>query len=56
MKASTGTTSDNKLEKLRAYLEHTCFICGNIMSSAKQTINHVERIHGYDVPTRDVGR
>lgn len=56
MKASTGTRSDNKMEKPRLYLEHTCYICGNIMSSAKQTINHVDRIHGYELPSREVGR
>lgn len=56
MKASTGTRSDNKLEKPRVYLQHACFICGNLMSNAKPTINHIDTIHGFNVPTRAIGR
>jgi hypothetical protein len=47
-----GTRSENKLDKIAVHLEYTCFICGNILSSAKQTINHVRRIHNYDILSR----
>lgn len=36
--------------------EYPCYICGNILSRAKQSIDHVQRIHGYILPTRQVGR
>jgi hypothetical protein len=36
--------------------EYPCYICGNILSRAKQAIDHVRRIHGYNLPTRSVGR
>jgi hypothetical protein len=36
--------------------EYPCYICGNILSRAKQAIDHVRRLHGYSLPTRSVGR
>ncbi|CEP08427.1 hypothetical protein [Parasitella parasitica] len=34
---------------------YPCYICGNILHSAKQTINHVQAVHGYKLPVRAVG-
>ncbi|KAK4516462.1 A_deaminase domain-containing protein [Mucor velutinosus] len=34
---------------------YPCYICGNILSKARQAINHVEVIHGYKLPVRQVG-
>lgn len=44
-----------KKQKIRVHLKDTCFFCGRNMSSAKQTINHNIRIHGYLLPTRKQG-
>lgn len=52
---ATGVTSTNKLNKIRVYPEHACYICGNILSSAVSAINHIRRIHGYELPRRQVG-
>lgn len=56
MKNSTKVTKGSNLGKPIIYLQYTCYICGNAMSSAKQTINHIKNIHGYEVPSRAVGR
>ena len=53
---NTGTTATSKIQKTRVFLEHACYICGNIFSSAKATINHCQNIHGYSLPTRSVGQ
>jgi Pyruvate/2-oxoacid:ferredoxin oxidoreductase delta subunit len=42
-------------QKIRVHLKDACFFCGRNMSSAKQTINHNIRIHGYKLPTRKQG-
>ena len=34
---------------------YPCYICGNILSKARQVINHVDAIHGYKLPVRSVG-
>ncbi|KAF1797300.1 C2H2-type zinc finger transcription factor [Mucor lusitanicus] len=34
---------------------YPCYICGNILSKARQVVNHVETIHGYKLPVRQVG-
>ncbi|GAN01078.1 hypothetical protein MAM1_0004c00509 [Mucor ambiguus] len=34
---------------------YPCYICGNILSKARQAISHVEVIHGYKLPVRQVG-
>lgn len=47
-----GTRSKNKLDKIAVNLEYACYICGNILSSPKQTINHVRKTHGRELPTR----
>ncbi|KAI8069750.1 uncharacterized protein B0P05DRAFT_573388 [Gilbertella persicaria] len=33
-----------------------CYICDHIFRDAKRLIDHVQRIHGYVLPTRSVGR
>lgn len=53
---ATGNTSVTKVRKSRVYLEYPCYICGNILSGAKSAINHANRIHGFDIPTRMIGR
>lgn len=55
-RASTGSRTNNKLKKERMYVENTCYICGNILSGASQTLGHIERMHGYSLPSREVGR
>lgn len=37
-------------------LEYACYICGDILSAAKVVIDHVKRIHGIEIPSRQVGR
>lgn len=35
--------------------EYPCYLCSYIMSKPKVVIDHVRRIHGYEIPTRQVG-
>ncbi|KAI9483914.1 MAG: hypothetical protein EXX96DRAFT_448472, partial [Benjaminiella poitrasii] len=35
--------------------EYPCYICGNILSRARLVIDHVKRVHGYELPVRHVG-
>ncbi|CAO3629515.1 unnamed protein product [Mucor hiemalis] len=53
---ATGVTSTNKMNKILVYPEYTCYICGNVLSSAISCINHVRRIHGFELFPRLVGR
>lgn len=49
------TLKEAKYGKPRVHLLDTCYICGNNFSSARQTIIHVRRIHGYGLPSRRQG-
>lgn len=46
---------DDKETKCVVSFEYPCYICGYIMSKPKTVIDHVKRIHGYEIPTRHVG-
>jgi hypothetical protein len=35
--------------------EYPCYICGNVLSKARQALNHIEIIHGFKLPARSVG-
>ncbi|KAI8971666.1 hypothetical protein BDF20DRAFT_915446 [Mycotypha africana] len=36
--------------------EYPCYICGTILSRPKICIDHVRRVHGYELPVRGVGQ
>ncbi|KAI8640217.1 hypothetical protein BD408DRAFT_404299 [Parasitella parasitica] len=36
--------------------EYPCYICGTVLSKARQVLNHIKSVHGYDLPARAVGR
>jgi hypothetical protein len=46
---------DENNNKQLVKFEYPCFICSYIMSKPKVVIDHVRRIHGYEIPTRHVG-
>lgn len=35
--------------------EYPCYICGNVLSKARQALNHIENTHGFKLPARSVG-
>lgn len=41
------------MDKERVCLAHGCYICGNILSNASSTRNHIARIHGMHIPPRE---
>ncbi|KAL0582166.1 hypothetical protein ABG067_008066, partial [Albugo candida] len=53
---ATGNTSVTKIPKTRVFLEYPCYICGDMLSRAKNAIDHANRIHGFDIPSRLQGR
>ncbi|KAI8967314.1 hypothetical protein BDF20DRAFT_901784 [Mycotypha africana] len=34
---------------------YPCYICGQVLSKAKVCIDHIKRLHGYELPVRAVG-
>ncbi|KAK4511429.1 uncharacterized protein ATC70_012644 [Mucor velutinosus] len=46
----------SKEYKQKIAFEYPCYICGSVLSKARQTINHLENIHGYKINGRSVGR
>ncbi|KAL9544382.1 hypothetical protein MBANPS3_007648 [Mucor bainieri] len=42
--------------KQKITFEYPCYICGHVLSRARITINHLQNIHGYSLPSRAVGR
>ena len=42
------------LNKIEVYIEYACFICGIVLSSPKTCLDHVRKIHGYELPPRPV--
>ncbi|CEP09194.1 hypothetical protein [Parasitella parasitica] len=42
--------------KKKIAFEYPCYICGTVLSKARQVLNHVNSTHGYDLPARPVGR
>lgn len=46
----------SKEYKQKIAFEYPCYICGNVLSKARQAINHLENIHGYKINGRLVGR
>ena len=42
-------------DKIVICVEHSCYICAKTLSSASAVINHVDKIHGYRIPSRAVG-
>jgi hypothetical protein len=54
--STTSSTAKEDKEKARILLKHTCYVCGNTYSGAQQTIRHVKDIHGFDMPSRPIGK
>ena len=54
--SSTGNTSINRTNRIAVRLEHACYVCGSVLSTASATINHLRSIHGVDIPPRMIGR
>lgn len=54
--SSVKSTASRKrsidLNKIEVYLEYPCFICGLVLGSAKSSIEHVNKIHSYEIPYR----
>lgn len=46
---------DDKDTKTIVSFEYPCYICGLIMSKPKVVIDHVRKLHGFEIPTRQVG-
>ncbi|GAN08836.1 hypothetical protein MAM1_0226c08353 [Mucor ambiguus] len=46
----------SKEYKQKITFEYPCYICGSVLSKARQTINHIENTHGYRLNGRLVGR
>ncbi|KAG2229488.1 hypothetical protein INT48_003850 [Thamnidium elegans] len=40
------------LDKDLVILDHGCYICGRVFSSAAATRTHIKNVHGYDIPGR----
>lgn len=45
----------SKEYKQKIAFEYPCYICGSVLSKARQTINHMENAHGYKLHPRAVG-
>lgn len=54
--SSVKSTASQKrpidLNKIDVYLEYPCFICGLVLGSARRSIEHVRKIHNYEIPFR----
>jgi Pyruvate/2-oxoacid:ferredoxin oxidoreductase delta subunit len=54
-RSPSAGAAGTKFDKPRVHLLDTCYICGNNFSKAVVVIDHVRRIHGYDLPRRRQG-
>lgn len=53
--SSTRSTKKRNLAKVPVYIEYACFICGNILGNATACINHIKKLHGYEILPRTSG-
>lgn len=54
-RSPSAPPTEAKYDKPRIHLLDTCYICGNNFSKARVVVDHVRRIHGYELPVRRQG-
>lgn len=52
VKSTASRKRSTDLNKIEVYLEYPCFICGLVLGSAKSSIEHVKKIHSYEISYR----